>query len=226
MIWLVIGFVFLLSLSMSEGNVTINCYPVFPTKGEPVSVTVTLHNPSSEPHNYMLSVYSNGVKTADYTTEIKAGSQDEFRIMTVASGDLIGKSQNTYVEVVNTETGAKQEASAMIPPYPPEIFSSFVSFASFSSTIMTYMQSLSYFTTVMTPLSSESSVSAGLNAGLVVALSLIGLLVFVELSDPAYGKVGRRLLDLRNRYAKQAIILFIIFSSMVLTRVIMLLYGI
>lgn len=207
---------------MSEGTVTINCFPVFPSNGEPISVMVTLHNQGSEPQNFTLSVYSNGVKTADCKTEVKAGSQDKFRIITVAPGDLLGSAQRIHVEAVNVETGVKHEASAMIPPYQPEIFSSFVSFASFSSTVMTYMQSMSYFTSVMTPMTSESS----LNAGVVVSLSLIGLLIFLELGDPAYGKVGRRLLELRKRYAKETIILSSIFFSMVLTKVIMILYGI
>ncbi|MEM2594280.1 MAG: hypothetical protein QXV96_05150, partial [Candidatus Bathyarchaeia archaeon] len=107
----------------------------------------------------------------------------------------------------------------MIPPFPPEAFTSFISFASFSSTLMGYITTLSYYTTTITP-------SEGINAGLILSLTLISLLIFIELTDPAYGRIGDRIKHLRRNFTREAIILLSIFLAMVATKIVFIIYGV
>ena len=202
------------------GNVlTIDYLPAFPIHGEPVVAIITLRDVHPEPHRFELSVYTDGVKTMDSVIEVSQGSPKEYKIVANV-GDLIGTSWRIYANASDLDAGVRYERSAMIPPYPPEIFSSFVSFASFSSTMMGYMTTLTYYMQTVTPADSSS------NIGLAIALSLIALLVFIELSDPAYGGVGDKLLELRRRYGGEAAALFVIFALIVFTKVVFIISGV
>jgi len=61
-----------------------------------------------------------------------------------------------------------------------------------------------------------------INVGLNVSISLIGLLIFLELTNPSYGKLGKIVTQLRGNYGLLATSLFLIFVGMVLTKIIML----
>jgi len=216
MLWIVIALLILLIGSTTTKTITVHYFPVFPVEGDPLFIKVNLRNPKPYSCRFKVAVYSDGVKITDSMIVIPGNGMEELEFVTPAK-DLLGTSQRIYVEAYNMDSNDKYEASIMIPPYPPEIFSSFVSFASFSSTVMSYLTTFAYY--------QETMISKGINVGLVISFALIGLLIFQELSDPAYGIVDRRILELRERYGKQVAILLIVFFGMVLTKIILILWG-
>ena len=203
------------------GNVIgIDYFPVFPRCGEPVQITVRLINPGPEPRLLDVRVYVDGLIVAEWLANIDGGSAKEYRVVG-PSRFGVGGSVRVYVEASDVESGAVYSRSAMVPPFPPEVFTSFISFASFSSTLMGYMTTLSYYTTTVAAVTPAE----GVNVGLVLSLTLIGLLVFMELTDPAYGKMGERITHLRRNFTREALILLIVFLAMVATKIIFIVYG-
>ncbi|MEM2046013.1 MAG: hypothetical protein QXO20_07560 [Candidatus Bathyarchaeia archaeon] len=204
-------------LSVSGSVIGINYYPAMPREGDPIQVTVRLHNPNPELKTYAVKVYVDGVEAAEWLATLEGGAIKEYRLLEPKSLK-IGESLRVYAEATDMTTAETHQASAMIPPYPPEAFTSFISFASFSSTLMGYMTTMSYYTTTITP-------TEGINTGLTLSIVLIGLLIFMELTDPAYGKIGDRIKRLRRNLTKEATILLIIFLAMVATKIIFIIYG-
>lgn len=198
--------------------INVNYFPAFPHNGEPIQVSIRVSNREPEPKVFALKVYVDGSLVADWLADVDAGAIREYHIVKLSSFH-IGDSVRVYIDAIDVESGKVYYCSAMVPPFPPETFSSFISFASFSTTLMGYMTTLSYYTTTVTP-------SDGVNAGLVISLTLIGLLVFVELTDPTYGKIGERIRYLRRNFTREAIILLIIFLAMVTTKIIFIIYGV
>ncbi|MEM2868752.1 MAG: hypothetical protein QXR84_09780 [Candidatus Bathyarchaeia archaeon] len=204
------------------GNVIgIDYFPSFPRLGEPVQITVRLVNSDPEPRLMSVRVYVDGLAVADWLAYIDGGSVKEYRVVGPSRFD-VGGSIRVYAEALDVKSGAVYSRSAMVPPFPPEAFTSFISFASFSSTLMGYMTTLSYYTTTMAAITPAE----GVNAGLILSLTLIGLLVFMELTDPAYGKMGERITHLRRNFTREAIILLIVFLAMVATKIIFIVYGV
>jgi len=103
------------------------------------------------------------------------------------------------------------------PPFPPQVMSSFVSFASFSTSVMSSISSMTYY-------QGAFGSNMALNAGLLCAIVLIVLLVFLELSQPLLrDKTVTILKRLRLRFNTVTWILFIIFVGVVYTQVVMIL---
>jgi hypothetical protein len=124
--------------------------------------------------------------------------------------------QVTFV-VKTTSPQGSSEKSVSLPTYPPQIWSSFVSFASFSTTVMGFMSSMTYY---------QSSFGSGIafNVGILVSLVLMGLLIFLELSQPLLQERTIAILGrLRLRFNTVTWILFIIFMGVVYTKVVMIL---
>ena len=57
------------------------------------------------------------------------------------------------------------------------------------------------------------------------SLTLVALLVFIELTNPAFGNLGQRLKGLRDRYSLLTANLLLVFLGLVLTRVVIILSG-
>ncbi|MCX8162388.1 MAG: hypothetical protein N3E44_05295 [Candidatus Bathyarchaeota archaeon] len=202
----------------SVGPIGISYYPAFPRYDEPVQVTVRLSNIYPEARVFVSGIYLDGCMVAEWVVEVDGGSVREYRILT--PGNLgVGGSLKIYVEAFDPRFSERYSASVMIPPFPPEAFSSFVSFAGFSSTLIGYMATLSYYTNTMMPVD-------GVDVGLTLSLTLIGLLVFLELTDPVYGRICERIDYLRRNFVKEAIVLLAVFLAMVATKIIFILYGV
>lgn len=200
--------------------VSIDYFPAFPRYGEPLQLTVRLSNPDPEPRLLDVKIYVNGLAAAEMLTQIDGFSVKEYRVVEPSRLGF-GESVRVHVDAVDVKSGAVYTRSAMVPPFPPETFTSFVSFSSFSSTLMGYMTTLSYYTTSL----AATAPGGGLNAGLMLSLALIGLLVFMELSDPAYGRVGERIRLLRRSFTREAAVLLIVFLAMAATKIIFIIYG-
>jgi hypothetical protein len=65
----------------------------------------------------------------------------------------------------------------------------------------------------------------GINVGLAVSLILLVLLTFIELTNPRFGTLGRRLSGLRARYSLLTANLLLIFVGLVITRIVMIIAG-
>jgi len=220
-LWVLFFSLILFYQGVGGSVVNIDYFPAFPRYGDPVQVNIRLSNPDPEPRLLNVRVYVNGLIVAEWLAHIDGGSIKEYRIVEPSILG-VGESIRVYVEALYVNDGTVYSRSAMIPPFPPEVFTSFISFSSFSSTLMGYMTTLSYYTTTVASITP----SQGVNAGLVLSLTLIGLLIFMELTDPAYGKIGERITHLRRNFTREAIILLIVFSAMVATKIIFIIYGV
>ena len=105
----------------------------------------------------------------------------------------------------------------LLLPCPPQIWSSFVSFASFSTSVMGFMGVMTYY-------QSTFGADIGLNIVYLCTVVLMGLLFFLELTQPMLNErtiaVLRRL---RIMFNSVTWILFIIFMGIVYTKVVMIL---
>lgn len=220
-LWALVLSLILLYQGVGGNIISIDYFPVFPRIGEPVQIIVRLSNPDPEPKLLDVRVYVDGLVVANWLTHVDGLSIREYRVVE-PSRFSVGESIRVHVDAVNIGSGTVYSRSAMVPPFPPEVFSSFTSFASFSSTLM----GLYDYTIILHDDGSRHYASWEVNAGLILSLTLIGLLVFLELTDPAYGNIGERLTHLRRNYTREAIILLIVFLAMVATKVIFIIYGV
>jgi len=75
-------------------------------------------------------------------------------------------------------------------------------------------------------MAAQYTVFSAVNSGVVVTISLLVVLVFLQVSDPSWRSLGIRTLSLRTRYGWLAVVLLAIFACMVFTRVILIMAGI
>jgi meiotically up-regulated gene 157 (Mug157) protein len=71
----------------------------------------------------------------------------------------------------------------------------------------------------------ETGIQPSINNGLIISIVLIALLVFMELTDPAYGNIRKKILSLRQRYGTLSASLLLIFFGIVMTKVVMIIAG-
>jgi hypothetical protein len=71
----------------------------------------------------------------------------------------------------------------------------------------------------------RAPVKWGINVGLAVSIILLVLLTFIELTNPRFGTLGRRLSCLRDRYSLLTANLLLIFMGLVITRIVMIIAG-
>jgi hypothetical protein len=213
---IVMVFCFWLSARSSADPVSITVMPSAPHQGEPVVATYKLNNPSAEPLATNFQFYINGNLLRDGQVTIVPGASQTFQEV-YANNLPTGQQLNFLVKTQSPQGDYDKLVSA--PAIAPQVLTSFISFATFSTTVMTSMASMAYYQ------GSFGAGNMGLNIGLVLALVLIGLLIFLELPiSPVQGKamvLGR----LKIRFSSITWILLIVFVGMVYTRVVMILTG-
>ena len=205
---------FWLTTRMASDPVSLVVNPSVPTEDKPVRVTFKLNNLSSEPLLINYQFYANSELLAQGASTIASRSSESHQYC-YRNAAKLGEQLN-FVVMTQSENGDYQKV-ASIPSYPPQVWSSFVSFASFSTTVMSSISTITYYQNTF-------GSDVGFNLGLLFSVVLIGLLIFLELSQPlllerTIGIWGR----LRIRFSTVTWILFIIFMSMVYTRVIIIL---
>ncbi len=203
---------FWLTIRASSDPVSMAVAPEVPRVGEPVLATFKLSNPSSQPLLTNYRFYANGELLEVGTTTI-APATYEVHQYAYKNPLQIGEQLNF---VVRTESKlGNHESVVSSPPYPPQVWSSFVSFASFSTSLMSSMSTMTYYQVAFAS-------STELNVGLVCTAVLIGLLIFMELTQPVMeartiAVIGR----LRIRLSTVTWILFIILVGIVYTKIVM-----
>ncbi len=214
--WLAILLVgsFWLTARTSSDPVNLAVVPQVPREGEPVIATFKLNNPTAQATGVEYQFYANGELMKRGETVIPPGSSKVYQY--AYENPLQLGEQVSFAVRVTTPQG-DYEKVVSIPSYPPQIWSSFVSFASFSTSVMSSMNSMTYYQSSFT---SELS----FNVGLLCVSVLIGLLIFLELTQPVIrDKTVAVLGRLRLRFSTVTWILLIIFMGIVYTKVIMIL---
>jgi hypothetical protein len=205
---------FWLTVRASSDPVTLAVVPQVPREEEPIIATFKLNNPSSQPISTEYQFYANGELMKEGVATIPPDSSKLYQY-TYKNPLELGEQVNFMVKT-SSPLGSSEKIVSL-PSYPPQIWSSFVSFASFSTSMMGFMSSMTYY---------QSSFSSGIafNVGILVTIVLIGLLIFLELTQPLLKERTIAILGrLRLRFNTVTWILFIIFIGIVYTKVLMIL---
>ena len=182
---------FWLSARTSSDPVSLAVVPQVPREGEPIIATFKLNNPSTEAVSTEYQFYANGELTKQGTSVIAPNSSKLYQY-TYENPLELGEQVNFMVKTVSPE--GSYEKTVSLPSYPPQIWSSFVSFASFSTSVMSSMSSMTYYQTTF-------GGDMGFNVGLLSTVVLIGLLIFLEITQPLLRKKTVKVLGrLRIRF--------------------------
>jgi len=230
------------SVGRESSILSLGYFPSVTKPNEPFVVTATVSNPANEAQIYGINIYVDAVSVLTTESKLDALTSQAFTY-TVAAPEL-GSAMRIYAEVVNLETGAKYSEILLAPPSPPETWMSFAAFSSIATSLTSTTSSLassssssssssmsstftiSYYLSTMsisTMLQQPQYFAFPINVGLNISISLIGLLIFLELTNQPYNTLGARVIQLRGRYKLLAASLLLIFVGMVLTQIIMLL---
>ncbi|MFC1902466.1 hypothetical protein ACFLX4_00140 [Chloroflexota bacterium] len=215
-IWMAILLIgsFWLTMRVSSEPVSLVVVPEVPRLGEPVIATFKLNNPTSQPTSTAYQFYANGELVQEGVAIIPPGSSKMYQY---AYRNQLGLGEQLNFLVKTQSARGSYEKLVSSPPYPPQVWSSFVSFASFSTSVMSSMSTMSYY-------QNSFGSEIGLNIGLIAAIALIGLLIFLELTKPSIQqKTVATLGRLRIRFSTLNWILLIIFMGIVYTKVVMIL---
>jgi len=205
---------FWLTVKGTSDPVSLVVIPQTPREGEPVIAIFKLNNPSSHPVVTEFQFYTNGQLLKEGTTTIAPESGKTYKYA-YKNPLQLGEQLNFLVRT-HSELG-NHEKSLSSPPYPPQVWSSFVSFASFSTSVMSSISTMSYYQNAF-------GSDIGFNVGLLSSVVLITLLIFLELTQPLLREGTITILRrLRLRFSTVTWILFIIFTGIVYTRLVMIL---
>jgi len=75
-------------------------------------------------------------------------------------------------------------------------------------------------------MAAQYTVFSAVNSGVVVTISLLVVLVFLQVSDPSWRRLGARTLSMRARYGWLAAALLAIFGCMIFTKVVLIISGV
>lgn len=222
-IWLAIVLVgaFYLTMMRSHDLASLAVMPEAPKPGQPVIVTFKLNNPAAVMATCTYQLYMDGKELKSGAAMLAPVTSKQYEYI-YQSGPPVGASVSFLLRMQSSN--GNYERMVTMPPFQPQLCSSFVSFAALSNTMMISMASAAYY-------QSSFQQSASLNIGLVCSLALICLLIFMELFQAASSEVSaggavlRKLRRLAFNVGTLTWILLFIFIAMVYTRVIMILIG-
>lgn len=212
------------SISMQSNILTVRFFPTVTKEGEPLVITITLNNIQSKSQKFRLNLYVNNEQVASINTQLEPA---DTQILTyTCPSPKIGQVLRIYVEAINLETGEKHREYLNIPQVPPELLMGFSAFSSFASSLTsttstTSIATITYYLNTMGLAAQDTPIQPAINTGIIISITLIFLLIFIELTDPAYGKIGQKIAALRGRYTILSTALLLIFSGIVLTKVVM-----
>ena len=204
-----------------QNAIQLTCLPIVPREGQPILLHLTIRNVGFSDEDYAFSVYVNGRVVAEGKAFIRAQSSKDVSYITPT--DIpVGESLKIYAEAQTLGSLECYEERVQIPPCPPEIWSSFSSLASFSTSQRVYITSFSYYKSF----AAEATIFSAVNSGVVVTISLLVVLVFLQVSDPSWRRLGARTLSMRARYGWLAAALLAIFGCMIFTKVVLIISGV
>ncbi len=218
---------FISSFGRLSDPVQLNVYPMVFRKGEPLSVSFAIRNFDLKAKQYSYELYIDGAKVMDGQILLPPFSERGYGYSYLNQAEL-GEATNFFLKVDSPTKTYKDSLTA--PMYHPYTLTSFVSFATFATsmasstmasstmassttTTMTSMTTMAYYTD-----SFGARSSTPFNVGVIFSIVLIALLMHVEVTEPFSDKEsfsGR----VRMRFNRLAVVLFIIFISMVFTQI-------
>jgi uncharacterized membrane protein len=201
--------------------VNLTVMPEAPRLGEPVTASYTLNNPGVTGLVTHYQFYVDGKLLREGLTTIPPLSGKTYQYnfpCPVNLGDRVN------FNVVASSALGNYNKSASLPPFPPQIASSFISFASFSTTVMSSMTTTAYY-------NGNFSSTLGMNTGLIISICLVVLLICLELAGASLeyrtstgSHPSGLLLMLQKfhyRFSTLSWILLIIFIGILYTKVVM-----
>ncbi len=211
-VFLLLGF--LIASKVAASPITMSVIPEVPKTGEPVVATFNINNPSPESSTTSYQLYINGKLVESGMTTIAPYTGTKYQY--AYRNSLERGEQVNFVLKTSSDDG-DTEKIVSLPAYPSQLMSSFVSFAAFSTSVMSSMITMQYFNEAF-------GTTSGVNTGIIVAIVLIALLIFLELTQAVTaGKRNTILGSYRTSFTTVSTILFFIFIGMVFTRVVMIL---
>lgn len=215
-VWLSIALLagFLITTKANANPITLSIIPEVPKTKEPIVATFSISNSTDKPSNTGYRLYVNGklVESGSMVISPQSSSKHQYAY----TNYLERGEQVNFTLKASSDTGNYLKVVSL-PAYPPQLMSSFVSFAAFSTSVMSAMISMEYFNNAF-------GTTSELNTGIIIAVILIALLIFLELSQTAMADKGVTILGhYRVSIGNMTAILFIIFLGMVFTRIVMIL---
>jgi len=203
---------FLIATRSAANPITMSIIPEAPKTGEPIVATFNISNPSDEPSTTSYQLYVNGKLLESGSATIAPLSSSKYQY--AYKNTLERGEQVNFVLKTSSDRGSFDKMVSL-PAYPSQLMSSFVSFAAFSTSVMSSLISMEYFNDTF-------GTTSGLNAGIIVSIVLIALLIFLELTQAITTGKGITILgSYRAGFRNMSTILFIIFIGMVFTKVVM-----
>lgn len=244
---------FSLSLNSLSSPITLSAFPQVPKEGMPVALSFSLKNYYLSEKEYNYEFYANGKRVLEgstalnplsskeylymYRNPLKLGERVSFLVRVSAPAEVYEDAacKKLRIKIACVQPSAKvYEEVLSIPPYPPQVWSSFVSFATFSTSMAGLSSSMGSSVGVSSSLASSSGVALtsmayyeesfgvnkAFNVGVIFSIVLIMILIHMELTEP-FMRAVNFLARIRTRFNKLSGILFIIFMAMVLTEIVM-----
>jgi hypothetical protein len=215
---------FWLTARESAQPVSLMVMPEAPRLGQPVLVSFSLSNPDATGLATNYQFYIDGKLFREGITNIPPVSSKTYQYEFACPVNLGDK---VNFDLVTSSSLGNYEKQTSIPPFPPQIASSFISFAAFSTTVMSSMVTSAYYNGNFTP-------NLGVNTGLIISVCLAFLLICLELAGAsledrisAAGPLSGAMLALHKfklRFSTLSWILLIIFIGIVYTKIIMLVH--
>ncbi|MFC1871145.1 hypothetical protein ACFLYF_01905 [Chloroflexota bacterium] len=205
---------FFIATRAASSPVAMSILPEVPKAGEPVVATFNLNNPFEEPLATDFQLYVNGNLLESGTVTIAPGTSVKHQY---AYRNPLERGEQINFALKTSSSNGEIDRIVSLPAYPPQLMSSFVSFAAFSTSVMSTMISTEYFNDTF-------GNTSGINAGIIIAMALVALLIFLELTQAIVIKRGTATIGIyRAGYGTISAILFIIVIGMVFTKVAMIL---
>ncbi|MBM2825958.1 MAG: hypothetical protein HW403_22 [Dehalococcoidia bacterium] len=182
--------------------------PQVPRIGEPLSLTLELSGTKDVGQAFQFELYANGKLVQQGSGHVLPGAHRRY---THSYPYTLGRGQQATFYAKAIIDGREFSKVVALPPYPPQVWSSFVSFASFSTSMMGSISTSVVYGTNFKP-------RMGFNVGLAVVLVLLSLSVFQELTYPLQSE-GRKsgLLQIHTRFQELLIPLLIVFLGIAYT---------
>ena len=237
---LFLSLLFLNSWIQVDQTLNLTYFPSVTREGEPFVVRAQVRNEAGEPRRIRVTLFVDGSE-AMVSESLLEPFTTQSSTLTLPAPEL-GTAMRFYAEAVDLETGERFSEALMVPQSPPEAWMSFASFSSLTTMLLSSSSSSSLMSSSSSSSSSMSSSftisyyqsTIGLarapakwriNVGLAVSIILLVLLIFIELTNPRFGTLGRRLSGLRARYSLLTVNLLLIFAGLVITRIVMIIAG-
>ncbi len=188
--------------------------PEVPRPGEPILIKYQFNNASPRNIPVTYDFFINNQKAKSGTALLDPFSAKQYLYIYI--NDLELGNQAHFALRASFPEGS-YERIVSLPAFQPQVWSSFVSIAALATSDMESLNSMDYYRETLFN-------DRKARVGMVMALVLLALLIFLELSrPPRYGNTVNALISLRLAFATLTTLLLIIFAGMIFTRIAMLL---